>query len=68
VLDLSEVHVVSIPMLVPFRGVLHREALLLRGPAGWGEFAPFLEYEDAESARSRRRWWAGRRRSATGCR
>jgi O-succinylbenzoate synthase len=51
VLDLSEVHVVSVPMRVPFRGVLHREALLLRGPAGWGEFAPFLEYDDAESAR-----------------
>ena len=50
-LDLSEVHVVSVPMRVPFRGVLHREALLLRGPAGWGEFAPFLEYDDAESAR-----------------
>jgi hypothetical protein len=51
VLDLSEVHVVSVPMRVPFRGVLHREALLLRGPAGWGEFAPFLEYDDVESAR-----------------
>ena len=50
-LDLSEVHVVSIPMRVPFRGVQHREAMLLRGPAGWGEFAPFLEYDDAESAR-----------------
>ena len=50
-LDLSEVHVVSVPMRLPFRGVLHREALLLCGPAGWGEFSPFLEYDDAESAR-----------------
>ena len=50
-LDLSEVHVVSVPMAVPFRGVTTREALLLRGPAGWGEFAPFLEYDDEESAR-----------------
>jgi O-succinylbenzoate synthase len=49
-LDLSEVHVVSLPMRMAFRGVLHREALLLRGPAGWGEFAPFLEYDDAEAA------------------
>ena len=48
---IAEVHVVSIPMRVPFRGVLHREAALLRGPAGWGEFAPFPEYDDAESAR-----------------
>ena len=38
-------------MRVPFRGVRVREAVLLRGPAGWGEFAPFLEYDDDESAR-----------------
>ncbi|TAL19356.1 MAG: O-succinylbenzoate synthase [Frankiales bacterium] len=38
-------------MAVRFRGVTTREALLLRGPAGWGEFSPFLEYDDAESAR-----------------
>ncbi|RJT83113.1 O-succinylbenzoate synthase [Arthrobacter cheniae] len=42
--------VVSIPMRVKFRGVLERESLLVRGPAGWGEFCPFLEYDDAESA------------------
>lgn len=47
---LSSARVVSVPMRVKFRGVLHREALLLRGPAGWGEFCPFLEYDDAESA------------------
>ncbi|GAA1892116.1 o-succinylbenzoate synthase [Lapillicoccus jejuensis] len=34
-----------------FRGVTHREALLLRGPAGWGEFAPFLEYNAPEASR-----------------
>ncbi|MFN8074903.1 MAG: o-succinylbenzoate synthase [Kineosporiaceae bacterium] len=43
--------VVTLPMRVRFRGVSEREALLLQGPAGWGEFAPFLEYDDAESAR-----------------
>ena len=47
----ADAHVVAIPMLVPFRGVEVREALLLRGPAGWGEFAPFAEYDDAEAAR-----------------
>jgi len=47
----TEVHVVSLPLQVPFRGVRVREALLLRGPAGWGEFAPFLEYDDIEAAR-----------------
>lgn len=48
---LADAHVVRVPLAVRFRGVDHREALLLRGPAGWGEFAPFTEYDDAESAR-----------------
>jgi O-succinylbenzoate synthase len=49
--DERDLHVVQIPMRVPFRGVLHREALLVRGPAGWGEFSPFLEYDDLEASR-----------------
>ncbi|GAA2474787.1 o-succinylbenzoate synthase [Terrabacter carboxydivorans] len=48
---LSGAHVVSLPMRVRFRGVDVREALLLEGPSGWGEFGPFVEYSDAESAR-----------------
>ena len=47
----AHAHVVRLPMSVPFRGVTEREALLLRGPAGWGEFSPFLEYDDAEASR-----------------
>jgi O-succinylbenzoate synthase len=47
--------VVRLPMTVRFRGLREREVLLLRGPLGWGEFGPFLEYDDAESAR----WLAG---------
>ncbi|GAB3684975.1 o-succinylbenzoate synthase [Angustibacter aerolatus] len=43
--------VVSLPMRVRFRGITTREALLLRGPAGWGEFSPFVEYDDVEAAR-----------------
>ncbi|MCW2605449.1 MAG: Mandelate racemase/muconate lactonizing protein, partial [Frankiales bacterium] len=46
-----EVHVVAVPMRVPFRGVTTREVVLLRGPAGWGEFGPFPEYGDEEAAR-----------------
>ena len=42
--------VVVLPMTVRFRGLLEREALLVRGPAGWGELSPFAEYDDAESA------------------
>lgn len=48
---LAAARVVAIPLRVRFRGVTAREALLLRGPAGWGEFAPFVEYGDAEAAR-----------------
>lgn len=47
---LASARVVSIPMRVRFRGIRHREALLLHGPAGWGEFSPFPEYDDDESA------------------
>ena len=41
---MPETHVFSIPMRTRFRGIIEREGLLLRGPAGWGEFSPFLEY------------------------
>lgn len=41
---------VTIPMRVKFRGIMHREAALFEGPAGWGEFSPFLEYGSHESA------------------
>lgn len=47
---LASLHVVAIPMRLPFRGVRTREVALVRGPAGWGEFGPFLEYAPAESA------------------
>jgi O-succinylbenzoate synthase len=43
--------VVSLPMRVRFRGVTTREAVLVRGPRGWGEFGPFVEYGDGEAAR-----------------
>lgn len=48
---LANAHVVSLPLRVKFRGILEREALLLRGPVGWGEFCPFPEYGDAEASR-----------------
>ncbi|MDY3127386.1 MAG: o-succinylbenzoate synthase [Corynebacterium sp.] len=47
---IERLHVVSLPLAVRFRGVMHREAALIAGPAGWGEFAPFLEYPVAEAA------------------
>jgi len=39
--------VVSIPMRTRFRGITVREAALVRGPGGWGEWSPFLEYDAA---------------------
>ncbi|MCR2783724.1 MULTISPECIES: o-succinylbenzoate synthase [unclassified Microbacterium] len=47
--------VVALPLATRFRGVDTREAVLLRGPAGWTEFSPFTEYDDAEAAT----WLAG---------
>lgn len=41
----------AIPMRQRFRGITVREGALLRGPAGWAEFAPFAEYGPAESSR-----------------
>lgn len=48
---LAGARVVSLPMRVKFRGIMTRESLLLRGPAGWGEFCPFPEYGDDEASR-----------------
>ncbi len=42
--------VYSIPMRDRFRGITVREGMLLHGPAGWGEFSPFLDYDARESA------------------
>ena len=42
--------VVSIPLRIPFRGLQHREVMVVRGPQGPGEWAAFTEYSDAEAA------------------
>ncbi len=47
---LDGARVVALPLATRFRGLETREALLLRGPNGWTEFSPFVEYDDAESA------------------
>ena len=41
--------VYAIPLRNRFRGITVREGMLLRGPAGWGEFCPFADYSDTES-------------------
>ena len=40
----------AIPLRTRFRGIDVREGLLLHGPAGWGEFSPFWDYDARESA------------------
>ncbi|MGH8775382.1 MAG: o-succinylbenzoate synthase [Jiangellaceae bacterium] len=46
-------HVYAVPLRTAFRGIEVREGVLMRGPAGWGEFSPFREYDDVEAAA----WW-----------
>lgn len=43
-LEALELYPVRIPMRHRFRRVDHREAVLIRGPSGWGEFSPFPDY------------------------
>ena len=52
--------VYSLPMTTRFRGITVREGLLLSGPAGWGEFCPFPEYDDREAVA----WLAAAREAA----
>lgn len=47
---LDRLHVVALPMRVKFRGITVRELALIDGPAGWGEFGAFPEYEPSEAA------------------
>ena len=47
---LETLRVVTLPTTTNFRGVTFREIALIQGEYGWGEFSPFLEYDDAESA------------------
>lgn len=57
-----ELYPVRLPMRHRFRGLWHREAVLVRGPSGWGEFSPFREYPPEVAAR----WLASALESACG--
>jgi o-succinylbenzoate synthase len=57
---ISEIHVYEIPLRNRFRGIDVRDGVLVRGPAGWGEFSPFWDYDLPES----RRWWAAAEEAA----
>ena len=47
---LESLRVVALPTTTNFRGITIREVALIQGEYGWGEFSPFLEYDDTESA------------------
>ncbi len=40
-----------IRLQVPFRGVRERTGVIFIGPSGWGEFAPFDDYDDVAASR-----------------
>ena len=41
----------ALPLRESFRSITQREGVLIEGPRGWGEFAPFPEYSDATCVR-----------------
>lgn len=62
VLEALELYPVRIPMRYRFRRVDHREAVLIEGPSGWGEFSPFPDYPPEVTTR----WLASALESACG--
>lgn len=48
---LLDARVYSVPLTHAFRGLTSREGMLIHGPSGWGEFAPFDDYSDVAAAR-----------------
>lgn len=44
---LATAKVFAIPLHDRFRGINVREGVLIQGPAGWAEFSPFRDYDDA---------------------
>jgi O-succinylbenzoate synthase len=58
---LATLRVITLPTRTNFRGISVREVALMQGPQGWGEFSPFLEYDDKEC----RPWLASAIEAAT---
>lgn len=46
-----EIRAFRLALRVPFRGLRQRRGCLIRGSAGWGEFAPFDDYPPQADAR-----------------
>jgi O-succinylbenzoate synthase len=56
----NHLHVYRVGLRTRFRRLTVRDGVLVRGDAGWGEFSPFWDYDDAES----RPWWEAAREAA----
>lgn len=54
-LDVQDALQAAVPFALPlrrtFRGLDVREGMLIKGPSGWGEFAPFDDYSDVAAGR-----------------
>lgn len=65
-IDLDALVAAAVPFALPlrreFRGLTVREGMLIKGPSGWGEFAPFDDYTPERAAR----WLASAIESAYG--
>jgi o-succinylbenzoate synthase len=46
----TALHVYAVPLRNRFRQVTVREGMVWRGDAGWAEFSPFADYDDAAAA------------------
>lgn len=51
----------DVALTTRFRGITRRSGMLLQGPAGWGEWSPFPEYDRPEIDS----WWRAAVESAT---
>jgi O-succinylbenzoate synthase len=58
---IATLRVIALPTRTNFRGINVREVALMQGLQGWGEFSPFLEYDDKEC----RPWLASAIEAAT---
>jgi o-succinylbenzoate synthase len=45
---LDGVYCYALGLRTPFRGIRERQGMVWRGAAGWGEWSPFLDYQEAE--------------------
>ncbi len=53
-------YVYAIGLRIRFRGLSERQGLLWRGPAGWAEWSPFLDYSGSELVP----WWRAAKEAA----